>query len=173
MGKTKRTEEDGKKQVAPVTDVKQDDQPLPAADKSSEGVREKKDKKKSKKAKLEAADSDAKEGNAAPAKEAADGGVAGAADSSNPDGKLLVSEQDAQYLSEVIQHFKTLVDDEERQLLLGNVMEELRGKEAKVAADPICSRHIEKLLAHASSAQLLQFIRACLQEDTLFQLVSG
>lgn len=164
MGKKKRRQDEEEAEA----NGQHADQPPSVANGDESMADIKKDKKKRKKDKGD-------EEAAAPsaAAEKAEAEPAGPADSSAAEAsKLLVSEQDAQYLSEVIEHFKTLVDDEERQLLLGNVMEELQGKEAKVAADPICSRHIEKLLAHASSTQLLQFIRSCLQEDTFTPLVS-
>ena len=35
-------------------------------------------------------------------------------------------------LSQIVSHFKTLTEGDEKQLLIGNVLEELQGKEAQV-----------------------------------------
>ena len=82
----------------------------------------------------------------------------------------LVAPELGGYLTEIIQHFHSLGDDEERQLLLGNVLEEIAGKEMRVTADPACSRHIETLLGIASPAQLIGFLRAILDMGGLFEV---
>lgn len=76
------------------------------------------------------------------------------------------------YLEEVVGHFQTLVDDEERSLLVGNVLDELAGKEVKVGSDPVCSRHVETLMASAQAGQLLRFLTSVSDVDGLFTLVS-
>lgn len=87
--------------------------------------------------------------------------------------KSLVSPETASYLEEVVAHFKTLVDDEERCLLVGNVLEEVSGHEVQVAGDPVCSRHIETLMGAASASQLLAFLTAVSDVDGFFAVVSG
>lgn len=86
--------------------------------------------------------------------------------------RLLVAAETATYLEEVVAHFKTLLDEEERALLVGNVLEELAGKEQPVAADPICSRHVEVLMASAQVQHVLQYLAAIADADALFSVVS-
>jgi hypothetical protein len=74
----------------------------------------------------------------------------------------LVPPQTAKYLAEVTEHFKGLIDDEERGLLVANVLEEIAGKEALVAGDPQASRQLEVLLVGANPAQLIAFMQAVL-----------
>jgi hypothetical protein len=74
------------------------------------------------------------------------------------------------YTQEVVRHLSTLTDDEDRQLLVNNVLEEIRGKELQVAGDPKCSRDIETLLAHGSAAHLISYLSACLESGDLSQL---
>lgn len=77
-----------------------------------------------------------------------------------------VPEETLQYLEEVVAHFQTLPaessDDtgEERVLLVGNVLDELAGKEVLVAGDQVTSRHLETLLTAASPMQLQQLLRS-------------
>ncbi|GFR46342.1 hypothetical protein Agub_g7913 [Astrephomene gubernaculifera] len=87
--------------------------------------------------------------------------------------RSLVNPETATYLEEVVAHFKTLVDDEERSLLVGNVLEEIAGKEVKVAGDPVCSRHVETLMAAAQAPQLLKFLTSVSDVDGFFSLVSS
>ncbi len=42
------------------------------------------------------------------------------------------------YLSEVCDHFKSLIDTEEKQLLVANVLQEIAGKEQLVAGRCLC-----------------------------------
>ena len=63
------------------------------------------------------------------------------------------------YLSEVITHFKTLVDDEEKGLLVANVLSEVAGKELRICMDVKCSRQMELLLGHAAPAEILGFLK--------------
>jgi nucleolar protein 9 len=62
------------------------------------------------------------------------------------------------------------VDEEDKQLLVANVMEEIAGKEQKAAADPACSRHIEALLSIAQPAQLIAFLRSIMDTGGMFEL---
>jgi nucleolar protein 9 len=86
--------------------------------------------------------------------------------------RSLVNPETASYLEDVVSHFKTLVDDEERGLLVGNVLEEISGKEVKVAGDPVCSRHVEILMAAAQAQHLLKFLTSVSDVDGFFMLVS-
>jgi hypothetical protein len=76
------------------------------------------------------------------------------------------------YLQEVEGHFTTILDADERQLLISNVLEELSEKELLVATDAASSRILETLLASAPVAQLLQFLRTFLDNDSFFSLAS-
>lgn len=73
---------------------------------------------------------------------------------------------------QIISHFKTLTEGEEKQLLIGNVLEELKGKEAQVAGDQVCSRHLEVLLAAATASQLLQLLGS-ISDATAVQEISS
>lgn len=86
--------------------------------------------------------------------------------------KSLVNPETVSYLEDVVAHFKTLVDDDERSLLVGNVLEEISGKEVKVAGDSVCSRHVELLMAAATAQQLLKFLVSVSDVDGFFTLVS-
>lgn len=74
------------------------------------------------------------------------------------------------YLTEVSAHLATLEDAEERELLLNNVLEELEGKELRVAADAVCSRLLEALLAHAGPRHLSAFMGAFTTADAMYKL---
>eukprot|EP00889_Picochlorum_renovo_P008035 jgi/Picre1/35065/NNA_002530.t1 len=58
------------------------------------------------------------------------------------------------YFREVDAHFKTLVEDgsssEEQEILIGNVFEEIQGREVDIVTDAECSRIVEALIGHAS-----------------------
>lgn len=86
------------------------------------------------------------------------------------EGGSRVDSETVTYLTEVSTHLKTLMDDEERDLLIQNVLEEVAGKELDIATDAVTSRLIEQLLAGASMAQLMQFMAAFADEDTLYRL---
>lgn len=81
-----------------------------------------------------------------------------------------VDSETVTYLTEVSEHFKTLADDEERELLVQNVLEEVAGKELSIATDAVTSRLIEHVLTGASAAQLINFMRAFADEDNLYRL---
>jgi hypothetical protein len=85
-------------------------------------------------------------------------------------GKSRVEPETLAYLTEVSEHAATLEDAEERDLLLGNVLEELEGKELRVAADAVCSRLLEALLAPAAPRHLIAFMGAFTAEDDLYKL---
>ncbi|GAX84255.1 hypothetical protein CEUSTIGMA_g11678.t1 [Chlamydomonas eustigma] len=84
-----------------------------------------------------------------------------------------VPQETIQYLEEVVAHFKTLTDGEEKELLVGNVMEELKEKEVQVAGDQVCSRHVETLLTAASPQQLIHFLSSMSEVNALQQLSSS
>lgn len=85
-------------------------------------------------------------------------------------GKSRVEPETLQYLTEVSEHAKTLEDNEERELLLNNVLEELEGKELRVAADAVTSRLLESLLARAAPRHLVAFMGAFTDEDAMYKL---
>jgi nucleolar protein 9 len=85
-------------------------------------------------------------------------------------GKSRVEPETLAYLTEVSQHAETLEDEEERDLLLGNVLEELEGKELRVAADAVCSRLLEALLAPAAPRHLVAFLGAFTNADDMYKL---
>ncbi|MEW5306821.1 MAG: hypothetical protein WDW36_009259 [Sanguina aurantia] len=87
--------------------------------------------------------------------------------------KETVPEETASYLTDIIKHFKTLIDDEEKQLLVGNVLEEIAGKELGIASDSACSRHVELLLGSAQPQQLIQFLTSIVEQDGFVLLASG
>jgi hypothetical protein len=105
--------------------------------------------------------------NQAPWKGHAEHGLAGPALASR------VEPETVAYLSEVSSHFASLDDPEEKQLLLANVLEELQGKELRIATDAATSRMLEALLASASASQLMQFLQAFTNEDELYKLAGG
>ncbi|KAJ9532532.1 hypothetical protein QJQ45_010607 [Haematococcus lacustris] len=82
----------------------------------------------------------------------------------------LVPQELSSYLSEVHQHFQTLVDDEERQLLVSNVLQEVAGSEALVTADPVCSRLMESLLSCAQPGQLVAVLAAVVASGGIQQV---
>lgn len=61
-------------------------------------------------------------------------------------------EETSKYLGEVIAHFNTLVDDEERQLLVANVMEEIAGKQGSCVVVSVRERERESSADHLSLA---------------------
>ena len=71
------------------------------------------------------------------------------------------------YYSEIDTHFKSLTDDEEKQLLADNALGETAGREAAVATDAACSRVLEALLPFASTEALCTFTRACVEGENL------
>lgn len=81
-----------------------------------------------------------------------------------------VEAETVSYLQEVSQHFSTLTDTEEKELLLANVLEEIQGKELRIAADAVTSRLLEQLLAGANASQLMQFMQAFTNEELMFSL---
>jgi nucleolar protein 9 len=84
-----------------------------------------------------------------------------------------VEAETVSYLSEVAEHFATIGDPEEKQLLLSNVLEEIQGKELRIACDAVTSRLLEQLLVGAPASQLMQFLQAFTNEDMMFSLAGG
>lgn len=69
-----------------------------------------------------------------------------------------------QYFEEVAGRLKELEDDEERQLLADNALGEA---DSAVATDAACSRVVEALLPHASTAVLATFAKAVVEGENL------
>ena len=84
----------------------------------------------------------------------------------------LVNPATAAYLTEVLQHFKTLAEPEEKELLIENVLKELIGKEEEVSTDPVCSRQVEALLGAAQPKQLTQFMMSIVDAGSLQAMVT-
>lgn len=80
-----------------------------------------------------------------------------------------VEDETFQYLTEVHQHYKTLMDEEERELLVGNVLAEIRGREIGICSDAPCSRMMEDFLGGAQPAQLLEFLGRFCDQELLFR----
>lgn len=86
--------------------------------------------------------------------------------------KSRVEPETVTYLNEVSTHYATLHEDDERQLLLNNVLEEISGKELRIASDAATSRVLEQLLRDAPAQQLVQFMTAFTNEDLLYKLAA-
>lgn len=69
-----------------------------------------------------------------------------------------------QYFEEVAGRLKELDDDEERQLLADNALGEA---DSGVATDAACSRVVEALLPHASTAVLATFAKSVVEGENL------
>jgi hypothetical protein len=78
-----------------------------------------------------------------------------------------VDAETLKYYEEIGSHFKTLDDDEEKQVLAENVLAETEGKETEVVPDAACSRVVESLIPYASIPVLDKFLRGCIQEENL------
>lgn len=96
---------------------------------------------------------------------AGEAGLAGA-----PAAGSRVEPETVAYLQDVVAHAATLDDDEERALLLSNVLEEIGGREQRIASDAVTSRLLEALLAGAPVQQLLAFLGAFTNEDAMYAL---
>ena len=71
------------------------------------------------------------------------------------------------YFEELSATLRSLYDDEERQLLADNALDEVEGREAEVAADAACSRVVEALLPLASPDRSCRFLTNCVAGDNL------
>jgi hypothetical protein len=78
-----------------------------------------------------------------------------------------VDAETLKYYEEIGTHFKTLDDDEEKQVLAENVLAETEGKEVDIVPDAACSRVIEALIPYASIPALDKFLRGCIQDENL------
>ncbi len=74
------------------------------------------------------------------------------------------------YLTEVCEHYSTISDGEERELLVSNVLEEISGKEQRLASDAVTSRMLEQLLEGAPLQQLLRFFQVFCEQDSMYSL---
>jgi hypothetical protein len=77
------------------------------------------------------------------------------------------------YLDEVSTRYAALDDQEERRLLVSAVLEEIQGKELRVATDAATSCMLEVLLLGADAGQLMQFMKAFAEEDAMYRLAGG
>ena len=78
-----------------------------------------------------------------------------------------IDKETLNYFAEIDTHFKSLTDDEGRQLLAGNVLGDAAGREADLATDAACSRVLEPLLPFASNEALCTFTTACVEGENL------
>lgn len=78
-----------------------------------------------------------------------------------------LGEETLGYFNEIREHLKNIEDDEERQLLADNVLEETAGQEVEIATDAACSRVLESLIAHATAEKKATFLMACVEGDNL------
>ncbi|GAB4813915.1 hypothetical protein N2152v2_000961 [Parachlorella kessleri] len=78
-----------------------------------------------------------------------------------------VDQETSKYYEEISNHFKTLEDGEERQLVADNALGEAAGSEPRVASDAACSRVLETLLPHASIPALSAFVGALCEGENL------
>jgi hypothetical protein len=78
-----------------------------------------------------------------------------------------IDKETLNYFAEIDTHFKSLTDDEDRQLLAGNVLGDAAGREADLATDAACSRVLEALLPFASNEALCTFTTACVEGENL------
>lgn len=88
-----------------------------------------------------------------------------------------VDESTASYFVEVERDLKQLVNDPEqqeaREALLTNAMEETQGKQLQTACDHRCSKPLEQLLQHASGKQLIEFLRGFGNSDKIVTLFTN
>ncbi|CAL8466393.1 g5929 [Coccomyxa elongata] len=83
-----------------------------------------------------------------------------------------LDEDTIKYFIEAKSHLDGLDDPEEQALLVGNVLEELSGKEVKVSSDPTCSRILESLIPSISEEHM-QPLLAALAKGEEFCLLSS
>eukprot|EP00879_Flechtneria_rotunda_P023562 GHRR01024927.1.p1 GENE.GHRR01024927.1~~GHRR01024927.1.p1 ORF type:complete len:163 (+),score=22.94 GHRR01024927.1:96-584(+) len=81
-----------------------------------------------------------------------------------------VEAETVSYLTDVSEHFASLSSAGDKELLMANVLEEIQGRELKIAADAVTSRLLERLLTGASPSQLIQFLQAFTNVDMMFSL---
>ncbi|BDA51236.1 Nucleolar protein 9 [Coccomyxa sp. Obi] len=83
-----------------------------------------------------------------------------------------LDEDTIKYFTEAKSHLDGLDDPEEQALLVGNVLEELSGKEVRVSSDPTCSRILESLIPSISEEHM-QPLLAALAKGEEFCLLSS
>eukprot|EP00879_Flechtneria_rotunda_P022286 GHRR01023514.1.p1 GENE.GHRR01023514.1~~GHRR01023514.1.p1 ORF type:complete len:288 (+),score=127.52 GHRR01023514.1:96-959(+) len=84
-----------------------------------------------------------------------------------------VEAETVSYLTDVSEHFASLSSAGDKELLMANVLEEIQGRELKIAADAVTSRLLERLLTGASPSQLIQFLQAFTNVDMMFSLAGS
>jgi len=76
------------------------------------------------------------------------------------------------YLKETSEQVALAEAGEDREMLVANVLEELAGKEMKVATDADCSRMFELIVAACSDDALLGVLQRLASRETLFTVAS-
>jgi hypothetical protein len=84
----------------------------------------------------------------------------------------LVEDDLRRYLREIAESLGGAGQSEETELQVKNALEELEGKELKVATDVECSHYFETLLQFASPGDILAVLGRVGQRDTLFTVAS-
>jgi hypothetical protein len=74
------------------------------------------------------------------------------------------------YLKDISDVLRSTEEDAERQQQITSALEEIDGKELKVATDAECSRILEFLIEGASRAHVLHLAERLTSRDTLFPL---
>lgn len=72
------------------------------------------------------------------------------------------------YLKEVSEAVANAADEEEKELLVENALQEVNGKELKVCTDAECSRMLETLVVAASPKVAVDVLCRLAQRETLF-----
>jgi len=78
-----------------------------------------------------------------------------------------VNEETVTYFDEIDAHFRSVSDEEEKNLMADNVLGETAGRESEIVPDAVCSRVLEALIPHASPALVVKFIEGCILDDNL------
>jgi hypothetical protein len=83
---------------------------------------------------------------------------------------LRVDEALREYLKDIVGVIRGTEEDEERELQVDRVLEEIRGKELKVATDVECSRLLEEVIRSLSQQKAVQLARTLAMRDTLYTM---
>lgn len=78
-----------------------------------------------------------------------------------------LNQETLQYYREINAHFKSVTDEDEKQLMADNVFEETAGREVEIVPDAECSRVLEQLIPYASTEAFVRFIENCTKDDNL------
>lgn len=82
-------------------------------------------------------------------------------------GRTVADDDFRQYLQDIAASLAGEDDAEQRDVIVSNALEEVRGKEVAVATDAECSRHLEALVAQARADAVMAVLQRLGQQDTL------